>query len=199
MSVESEISPETRNDIMEATSKAIRRHGYAELTMDKIAEEYDKCKSNIHYHYGTKENLMVDFIDYLLEGFKEKIVPDTEDPVEKLDCLINRMLFGTGAGDIPERLHTVLIELRSQAPYNEKYRGKITENDVFIHDKVRDIIDEGIEQGSFKEVDSDKIATIILSTIDGGRARQISTDRDVAENLRKALDQLLEGLLLKER
>ncbi len=199
MPVEKEIPPETRKAIMKATSKAIRRHGYAELTMDKIAEEYDKCKSNLHYHYGTKENLMIDFIGYLLEGFKEKIVPETKDPVEKLDGLIDRMLLGTKDGDIPERLHTVLIELRSQAPYNERYRRKITESDVFIHDKVREIIEEGIEKDRFKEVDPDQIATIILSTIDGGRARQISTDRDVAENLRKAIDQILQSLLLKGR
>jgi len=199
MSEEKDVPPETRNNIMKATSRAIRRHGYAELTMDKIAEEYDKCKSNLHYHYGTKENLIVDFIGYLLEGFKEKIVPDAEDPVKRLDGLIDRMLLGTRDGEIPERFHTVLIELRSQAPYNERYRKKITENDVFIHDKVTDIIEEGIENGRFKEVDPDQISTIILSIIDGGRARQISTERDVAEKSRKALDQLIESILLKER
>ncbi|MEF8835436.1 MAG: TetR/AcrR family transcriptional regulator [Candidatus Thermoplasmatota archaeon] len=197
MSKEKEIPPETRKDIMKATSKAIRRHGYAELTMDKIAEEYDKCKSNLHYHYGTKENLMVDFIDYLLEGFKEKVVPDTDDPLEKLNGLIDRMLFGISDGEIPERFHAVLLEIRSQVPYNERYREKITENDEFIHEKVTEIIEEGIEKGRFKGVDSEKTATIILSTVDGGRARQISTERDVAEKARESLKYLIESTLLK--
>lgn len=199
MSEEKEIHPETRNDIMKATSKAIRRHGYAELTMDKIAEKYDKCKSNLHYHYGTKENLMVDFIDYLLEGFKEKVVPDTDDPLEKLNGLIDRMLFGISDGEIPERFHAVLLEIRSQVPYNERYREKITKNDEFIHEKVTEIIEEGIEKSRFKEVDSEKTATIILSTVDGGRARQISTERDVAEKARDSLEYLIESTLLKEQ
>ncbi|MEF8875031.1 MAG: TetR/AcrR family transcriptional regulator [Candidatus Thermoplasmatota archaeon] len=199
MSEKKEISSKTRKDIMKATFRAIREHGYAELTMDKIAEEYDKCKSNLHYHYGTKENLMVDFITYLLEGFKEKVVPDTDDPVKRLDGLIDSMLFGIGEGEIPERFHAVLVELRSQAPHNEKYRKKITENDRFIHNKVKEIIEEGIEKERFKEVNPDQIATIILSTIDGGRARQISTERDVAEKAKEALDQMIESLLLKEQ
>ncbi len=198
MSEEKEISSETRKNIMKATSRAIRKHGYAELTMDNIADEYDKCKSNLHYHYGTKENLMVDFISYLLEGFEKKIVPDIDDPEEKLTVLIDRMLFGINGEEIPEKFHAVLMEMRSQAPYDKKYREKITQNDTFIHDKVSEIIEEGIENGDFREVDPDEIATLILSTIDGGRVRQISTDRDVAEKARESLKHLVESLLLKE-
>ncbi len=198
MSDKKNVPSDMRTDIMKATSRAIREHGYADLTMDKIADEYDKCKSNLHYHYGTKENLMIDFIDYLLQGFKEKIVPDTEDPLEKLNGLIDRMLFGINGGDIPERFHAVLLEVRSQAPYNERYKQKITDNDDFIHDKVTKIIETGIEKEKFREVNPELTATLILSTIDGARARQISTERNVAQKAKESLDQAIEDLLLKE-
>ncbi|MFP4002067.1 MAG: TetR/AcrR family transcriptional regulator [Thermoplasmata archaeon] len=197
MSDKDEVPLESRESIMKATFKALCRHGYADVTMEKIAAESDKCKSTFHYHYGTKENLMVDFIKFLLEGFEEKIIPDTEDPVEKLNGLIDNMLFGLDDGDTHEKFHTALLELRSQAPYNAKYREQITKNDEFIRKVVKEIIEEGIEKGSFKEsVDPDRTATIILSAIDGARARHISTDRDVSENVREALNIIIKNDLM---
>ncbi|MFW6304882.1 MAG: TetR/AcrR family transcriptional regulator [Candidatus Saliniplasma sp.] len=199
MTRDNDIPPEVQKDIMKATFRAITRYGYADLTMEKIAEESNKCKSTIHYHYGTKENLMVDFIKYLQKGFKRNIVPDTGDPLERLNGVIDRMLFGTKNGKIPERFHTALLELRSQAPYNEKYRRQITENDELIHGKVKGIIEDGIEKGVFEKEDPGTIATIILSAVDGARARQISTERKAVEKARNSLDDIIDEMLLKGR
>ena len=165
MSPEDDIQTKVRNDLMKATFRALCKHGYADITMKKIADESDKCKSTLHYHYGTKKNLMVDFIKYLLEGFEEKIVPDSDDPLEKLNGLIDRMLFGLQEGDTHERFHTALLELRSQAPYNEKYREQITRNDEYIQNILKDIIKEGIQKGRFKDVDPEITSTIILSSL----------------------------------
>ncbi len=192
-----EIPNHTREDIMEATFVALCQHGYADITMEKIAEGSDKSKSTLHYHYGTKEKLMVDFIKFLLEGFEDKIVPNSDDPLEKLNTLIDRMLFGLKDGDTHERFHTALLELRSQAPYNEKYKKQITKNDEVIQKIIVKIIEEGIEKGKFKDTNPERIATIILSAIDGARARQISTDREAAENVREALDRIIESTLMK--
>ena len=199
MSKKDDIQPKVRNDLMKATFRALCKHGYADITMKKIADESDKCKSTLHYHYGTKENLMVDFIKYLLEGFEEKIVPDSDDPLEKLNGLIDRMLFGLQEGDIHERFHTALLELRSQAPYNEKYREQITKNDEYIQNILKDIINEGVQEGRFKDVDPEITSTIILSSIDGARARQISTNREAAENVREALRRIIENDIIKDQ
>lgn len=189
---------EIREDIMKATFTALCKFGYADLTMQKIAEESDRCKSTLHYHYETKEKLMVDFIRYLLEGFKERIVPDKEDPLEKLNLIIDRMLFGLNEEKTIERFHTALLEIRSQAPYNDNYREQITHNDEFIHKKVEEIIEEGVKQGKFCDVDTKCFATLIMSSIDGARARKISTHRNETEKVRKSLNKIIEDLLLKK-
>ncbi len=191
------VPEDVRQKAMKATFRALCRHGYADLTMQKIAAESDKCKSTFHYHYETKENLMTHFIEYLLEGFEDKMVPVTDDPLEKLNGLIDNMLFGLGEEETTEGLHTALLEIRSQAPYNERYREQITENDEYIMKVVAEIIKGGIEKGKFKDVDPKEVATIILSAIDGARARQISTNRNATEELRESLDWIIEDLLLK--
>lgn len=194
-----DIPPDVRKDIMKATLKAIRKHGYADLTMEKISDEFGKCKSTLHYHYGTKEELIVEFIRFLQEGFKKHIMPESDDPLKKLEGIIDRMMFGTKDGKVPERFHTVLLELRAQAHHNDRYREQITENDRFIHGKVTEVIEEGIEKDVFKNVDPSLFATIILSSIDGARARQISTDRDAIQKARGSLDRILDEMLLKEK
>lgn len=140
------MSEEVKQEAMKATFRALCRYGYADLTMKKIADESEKCKSTFHYHYDTKENLLVNFIEYLLEGFTEKMVPETDDPVERLDGLIDNMLFGLGDEETTESFHTALLEIRSQAPYNKKFREQITTNDEHILDVVSEIIEEGIEK-----------------------------------------------------
>ncbi len=191
------VPEKVREKAMEATFKALCKYGYADLTMKKIADESDKCKSTFHYHYDTKENLLVNFIEYILEGFKDKMVPDTEDPLEKLNGLIDNMLFGLSDEETTESFHTALLEIRSQAPYNERYREQITENDRHIKDIVSSIIKEGVEKDRFREVNPEETATIILSAIDGARARQISTNRNATKELRRSLDWIVEDMLLE--
>lgn len=191
------VKEEFKEASMKATFRALCKHGYADLTMQKIADESDKCKSTFHYHYNTKENLITHFIEYLLEGFEEKMVPDTDDPLEKLNGLIDNMLFGLTDEETTMSLHTALLEIRSQAPYNDKFREQITQNDEHILNVVSGIIEDGIEKGRFKEVDSRKMATAVISAIDGARARQISTNRKATEELKKSLHWIIKELLLK--
>lgn len=49
---------EVDEEIMEATYRALREHGYADLTIKRIAAEYGKSTAAVHYHYDTKEELL---------------------------------------------------------------------------------------------------------------------------------------------
>ncbi|MEF8974259.1 MAG: helix-turn-helix domain-containing protein, partial [Haloarcula sp.] len=44
---------DTADDIMDATYRALCTHGYADLTMQDIADESDKSKAALHYHYDS--------------------------------------------------------------------------------------------------------------------------------------------------
>lgn len=191
-----EKSEETRQEIMEATFRALCKHGYANLTMQKIANESNKSKSSLHYHYDTKENLIVEFIEYLLEGFREVMVPNKENPLDRLNGLIDRMLYGLEENEDPEKFHTALIELSSQAPYQKSIRDQISINDNEIHRIIAEIIEEGIDEEVFREVDPDVVASLIISTIDGGRLRQISTNQEASDEVRHSLDQFINSYLL---
>ncbi|GAA0475047.1 hypothetical protein GCM10008985_34420 [Halococcus dombrowskii] len=56
---------ETIEEIMDATYRALCKHGYAALRMQDIADETTKSKAALHYHYDSKHDLLLSFLDYI--------------------------------------------------------------------------------------------------------------------------------------
>lgn len=174
-------SSETRAAIMQATYRALCKHGYANLTTQAIADEFDKTKAVLHYHYDTKEDLLVSFFDYLLDQFLEDIEIETiDDPKEQLLALVDALLFGKDdvSSEDHWEYHTALLEVRAQAPHNGIYRAQLTRNYRSLHQIMTSIIQNGIDQGVFREVNPEHTATLLLATINGARMDHITLDID---------------------
>ncbi|WP_266076944.1 TetR/AcrR family transcriptional regulator [Haladaptatus caseinilyticus] len=171
-------SSDTRESIMRATYCALCKHGYADLTMQDIAAEFEKSKSLIHYHYETKEDLFVAFLDYLLNHFRDHIDSiESDDPAERLRRLLE--LFQSGPSDDEKRdFHVALLEIRAQAPYSDAYREQLRRNSDDLHELVAAIVREGIENGRFDEIDPDEAATVLLAATDGTRIRNVTLGGD---------------------
>ena len=67
------MNEETREAVMAATHRALCTHGFADLTTQRIADEWGKSKAALHYHYDTKEELLRTFLDHLLAKFESQI------------------------------------------------------------------------------------------------------------------------------
>ncbi|MCH7660509.1 MAG: TetR family transcriptional regulator [Euryarchaeota archaeon] len=158
---------------MEATYRALCEHGYAALTMQDIADELDKSKSLLHYHFDTKEDLLVAFIEFLLEEFEEKRAENAEAPPEKrLEEFVDWFVFAPEEDD-RTAFHIALLELRSQAPYTEAYREQLARSDRLVRETIVEIVEAGIESGEFRsDVDPESIARLVFATMDGARIRQ---------------------------
>lgn len=213
-------SAETRVAIMQATHRALCKHGYANLSIQKIADEFEMTTAVLHYHYDTKENLLSAFLEYLLENLVDEYttqfdIEAIEDPRDRLRVLVDALLVvlvGITDADRPadrtdgdpplggEELSMALLELRAQAGRNEAYREQFTVNYDYAWDLMVATIQEGIEQGVFREVDPEQVATLLLATMLGGRAYHVSlTHDDVASKVRDSLVDLVLDDLLVER
>jgi AcrR family transcriptional regulator len=183
--------PDTRTAIMEATYAALCKRGYADLTMQAIADEFDKTKAVLHYHYDTKEDLLVAFLDYLLDRFLDAIaIDDLDDPEERLVALVDALLLGThepGSATDHWQFHTALLEIRAQAPHDDAFREQLTTNYRFVEDATAAVVEEGVESGVFREVDPERTAAWLLATINGARLHHVTLDADVAESVRDAV------------
>jgi len=186
---------ETREQLLEATRQALCNHGFADLTMQAIADESDKSKAALHYHFDTKEQLLAATLEYLLEEFLEEVdVGENDDPETQLRGLIEAMLFGPNGreGDSSEHweFHTALLEVQSHAPHDETYRAQFTDNFDSVRKVYAEIIRDGIKQGLFRDVDPEAVATHIMTSIKGARVHQVATEHDdvaasVHDTLRK--------------
>ena len=108
----------TREEILAAAYRALCAHGYADLTVDRIGDEFEKSVSLIYHHYDGKYDLLLACLEFMLEDYRA----DTDagppaDPRGALECLCDWLLF---ADSPPEDRQFVraLVELRGQAPHN---------------------------------------------------------------------------------
>ncbi|GAB7010735.1 TetR/AcrR family transcriptional regulator [Halorubrum trueperi] len=181
-------------EIMRATYRALQEHGYADLTIKRIAEEYGKSTAAVHYHYDTKDDLLATFLDYILDRFVDTIHEvETTDPEQRLELLLDKLLTE------PEDHHDLLIavlEMRSQAPYKEAFADRFQQNDEYVRYMLRTVIDHGISEGIFTDVDSTHVARALMTIVDGGRTRAVVLDdADTLATARRTANEYVNAVL----
>ncbi|KTG28441.1 TetR/AcrR family transcriptional regulator [Haloferax profundi] len=178
------VPDEVHDELMQATYRALCAHGYADLTMQRIADEAGKSKSLLHYHYGTKRELLVAFLAYLLDRFEEKVdATEGDAPEERLRFLLDKMVPDVDDDGDYDRFGLALTELRTQAPHDEAYREQIAQNEAAIRERFADIIRDGIEQGVFREVDADRTASLLFAALDGARLQRVIVSGSDADDV----------------
>jgi AcrR family transcriptional regulator len=60
---------ETQEAIVEATYSAVCEYGYADVTMQDIADRTDRSKAALHYHFDCRADLFREFLSYLHAEF----------------------------------------------------------------------------------------------------------------------------------
>jgi AcrR family transcriptional regulator len=180
--------------IMEATYRALREHGYADLTIQRIADEYGKSTAAVHYYYDTKDELLAAFLDYLLEQFVDSIHDvETTDPEERLKLLLDELLVKPQEN--PD-LSIALLEMRSQAPYKEAFSERFQQNDEYIRYLLKAVINHGIDEGVFNDVDADHVTRSLMTIIDGARTRAVVLDDPEAlETARRTASEYVDAML----
>jgi len=167
-------------EIMEATYRALLKHGYADLSISRIADELDKSKAAIYYHYDTKDDLLVAFLEFAVDRFEETIETETGDePPEDLEHVIEKLL-PLQPDEEQRQLQAVLVGLRSQAVTNGVFREQFTQIDERLAATVRSIVERGIDDGTFRDVDPSRVAEHILATVNGAMYGRVTTDRKSA-------------------
>jgi len=189
---------DTQEAIMTATYRALCKHGYANLTMQDIADEFDKSKSLLHYHYDTKEELLLAFLDRMIGWLANRMAEsDTEDPLERLEEFAGKFVI-----DPEEERGTfalAVLELRVQAVHNDAFREKLARHYERNVEAVAGIIENGIEEGVFRDIDAHATGEMIITGLEGARMYQVTLDaEDATERMYDALAAFVVDELLVE-
>jgi len=148
------IRQENRTRILEAAEKVFAENGFRGATTAAIAEEAGLPKSNIHYYFGTKEELyhtvIDDIVELWLSSFRE--ITENDDPASTLaDYIRAKMQLSKNR---PEASRVFANELIRGAPRIKPYLSGDLKD--WVENKSA-IIDTWIEQGKMAPLDSTKL------------------------------------------
>ena len=171
---------------MDSTYKALCRHGYADLTIEKIAEESEKGKSNIYYHFDDKKALILDFLDYMKDNLEEEFESlDSGRPEENFDELLEMML-GVEDKEMWD-FHRALMEIQGRAQYDKEFEKKFRELDEIVLSQFTEVLkDLEVER-------PEQRAEIIVSTVQGALSRKLTVEN--SEGLEKIKEEIKKTLL----
>jgi len=189
---------DTREAIMKATYDALVEHGYADLTIQRIGDEFGKSKSLLYHHYDSKDALLLDFLTFMLERMAENVPLEDPDSADDRLFLAFEHTFDDLLG--PERKGYVraMTELRAQAASDEDFRRQFTKNDQYVTARIAEIIEEGIETGIFRDVDTERVASTLHTIITGAIYRRTTTEDTDVEGIREELRTYVRLRLLAE-
>jgi AcrR family transcriptional regulator len=164
--------------------------GFTSVTMDELAQRLGCSKATLYSIAGTKEQLVQAitrrfFVDAAAE-IEAKVAAET-DPRER----IRTYLSGVGAA---MRRHSPAFydDMVSYAPTARVYRRN---SDAAAH-RVRELIDEGIRAGAFRELNGTFAAQVIAVAIDALQSGVLlrSTGLSAGDAFSELGDLLLDGL-----
>ena len=186
----------TREQILAATFKALHDHGYADLTIDAIGDEFDKSQSLIYHHYDSKDDLLLDLLELMIEYFEgqthENRFSDPRDRIEKF------VEFAVGLEDMDRTAAGTFVELRAQAIHNDDYREQFIKYDEVLQRGLAEDIREGIDAGVFRKVDAERMATWLHTVSTGAALRSMTADDEWVEANVEEVRNHLERCLYRE-
>ena len=167
---------DTREAILGAAFRALCEHGYADLTIKRIGEAFEKSPSLVYHHYDGKDGLLLDLLEFLLDGFEAAVSTEAFDlpPRARLDAYVAAMTDPSDVDDehAPDdeyvtdgRFLTAVVELRAQAATDEAYRAHFDRSDHvfrrFLERSVREAAAEVAEpsEGAANEFDDSDCRT----------------------------------------
>ncbi len=180
---------DSKQEIMDATYEALCRHGYADLSIQKIADEFDKGKSLIYYHYENKQDLMLTFLDFVYEDIEASYAStEEEDPEERMEDFLDYTL---GLKDESQwEFLKAYLELRAHAAHKEAFAEKFREIDEMALENTAEIL-EGMGSSQPEEH-----SELLLSMIEGAASKKVSVgDREGLHNFKTKLEDEVERMV----
>ncbi|MFA9415311.1 TetR/AcrR family transcriptional regulator [Natrinema sp. HArc-T2] len=192
--------------IFAATYRTLETDGYADLSMGRVADEAAVSKSTIYHHFESKDDLVREFAESLLMQYGDELVLETSGTaIECVERLLDLALVGETADGqrletlVPDEIHRVYLELRAQAVHDPDYRAYFDSVDRQARNRLATVIEAGIEEGVFRDVDPDAVAGTLYLFVEGALFLGCTTNETQwLEAVRDQLDYYLEGLVRDE-
>ena len=173
-----DIKTRRKEEIFAAALRCFNERGYAETTISMVAERAHISKGGMYHYFRTKHELFFELFLYRVKKYSEQLrtyVQKANSPEKRLQILIQK------TGELLEKnedFYRFCLEFLSRGARNHEIRTVMT---AFYKDTVeifRHIVNEGIDKGRFKPVDSKKVGRLLYFTVMGAFFTFFSVEPD---------------------
>ncbi len=158
----------TRETLLQKAEILIRTRGYSAFSFADLAEHTQMTKASVHYHFPSKEDLMVTLFDGYMERFitvLAQIKAQHIGPRDRLEAYADLFLDGFEQGMLP--LCGALSAERSALPASMLPKVEY----IFqVHiDWLNALLTEAVAEGYLRgDLSVEDTTMLILSTLEGG-------------------------------
>ena len=152
-----------KDDILLASAQIIRQKGFHAASMQDIADAVHLQKASLYHHFTSKQEILLRLLDQALDLMTERVaaafaqaLPADEKLCQGMDVYLETMADHSALASV------LLFEHRSLEP--EFRRRHIPRRDRF-EALWREVIQEGVESGLFRDPDPALSAKVLLGTM----------------------------------
>lgn len=185
---------DVKAQLVQVAQEIFKKFGYKKTTMDEIAFGARKGKSSLYYYFKSKEEIYKAVVELEASSLRTLIldaVHRVDDPKDKLrKYIVTRML---GFKKMSNFYVAIKDDYLSNLDFIESVRKKYDDEERKI---VTDILNKGIEQKIFKNLDVDLTARALAMIMKGLEIPLFITKeiQDVETNVDEVLDLLFKGI-----
>lgn len=192
-------STDAREDIMWGVYQVLADTGFADLTTQRVADAAGCSQSLVHYHYDTKEDLVVAFLEWVRAGEGDWLAAIDADTAEgRLRQYVDAQL-SVPRDDEHGRFNVAFLELHAAAARNERFAAALRGFSSLVQDTLTAIIRDGVETGEFRAVDPESTARFLRHALHSAVAEALVLGVDVAKpQARTAAEAYIERVILAE-
>jgi TetR/AcrR family transcriptional repressor of nem operon len=162
----------SKEKIIKVAARLFHKNGYQITTVDEIAETTGVTKSNLYYHFRSKEELALKSLDSRMKQFESEVILSTLadislSPKKRLQRFYDRVSnfhrdlkcrYGCPFGNLAIEMSDV----------SEKFRKRLSYFFRNWEGAIEKCINEGISEGEFRhDINPTLVAQLILSQVEG--------------------------------
>jgi AcrR family transcriptional regulator len=154
-------------EILRSMYRTMGQKGVTQLALQDVADHAGVSKALLLYHFGTKENLILATMRWVLNRVAERIraaIARVETAEAKLEAMIDTIFIG------PEQNREFYLTYSDLLGYAARIDSFSAVNSAFrdtVNQMYGDLIALGVREGAFRVDDVPAAAAVVRALIDG--------------------------------
>jgi TetR/AcrR family fatty acid metabolism transcriptional regulator len=165
--LEEEVASKSEELIIRSTYRLIGSKGMHRLTLQDVADSTDLSKSTVIYYYKTKENLVLTTMRWVLTQVTRRIrevISQVGSPDDRVRAMIDTIFIDPLRNRNFYLAYTDLIEYSARSHSFKNLSMTFRSN---INSMYAEVIQLGIDEGTFEVTDAEEAAAVTRAMIDG--------------------------------